>query len=250
MEAPTYVTLSAQIALQKQLEVVANNVANASTSGFKADRQLFQSYVDQLNVPGGNVSFVQDRATYIDRTAGPIQSTGNALDVAIQGDGYLSVQTAQGTQYTRDGRLQVAADGTLTDSGGRPVLSPDGTPIQLPPDYTNLEIKADGTTSATVNGVSQDVGQIGTFRPNDPQIVRKSGDGLFAASPNAMQSIETDDRSSRLIQGALEGSTVQPVKEIANMTELSRAYEQLQTLLSDDNDREAKMIQTLGAPAE
>jgi flagellar basal-body rod protein FlgF len=250
MEGPTYVTLSAQMALQKQLEVVANNVANASTSGFKADRQLFQSYVDRLNVPGGDIAFVQDRATYIDRTAGPIQPTGNMLDVAVRGDGYLSVQTAAGIQYTRDGRLQVAADGTLTDAAGRPVLSPDGEPMQLPSGYTNIEIKADGTVYATVNSVSQDVGQIGTFRPIDPQVLRKGGDGLLAAAPNAMQAIETGDPASRLIQGSLEGSTVQPIKEIANMTELSRAYEQLQTLLSDDNDREAKMIQILGAPAE
>ena len=113
MEGPTYVTLSAQVALE-QLEVVANNVANVSTSGFKADRQLFQSYVDQLNVPGDSISFVQDRATYIDQTAGPIQVTGNALDVAINGDGYLSVSTPKGTEYTRDGRLQTSADGTLT----------------------------------------------------------------------------------------------------------------------------------------
>jgi flagellar basal-body rod protein FlgF len=250
MESPTYVTLSAQVALQKQLEVVANNVANASTSGFKADRQLFQSYVDRLNVPGGKVAFVQDRATYIDRTAGPIQPTGNMLDVAVQGDGYLSVQTQQGTQYTRDGRLQVSADGTLTDSGGRPVLDPDGTPIQLPSAYTAVEIRGDGSISATVNSVAQQVGQIGTFRPNDPQTLRKSGDGLLVAPPGTMQAIETGDPNSRLVQGSLEGSTVQPVKEIANMTELSRAYEQLQTLLSDDNDREQKMIQTLGSPTE
>jgi flagellar basal-body rod protein FlgF len=248
MEGPTYVTLSAQIALQKQLEVVANNVANASTAGFKADRQLFQSYLERLKVPGGNIAFVQDRATYIDRTAGPISPTGNMLDVAVQGDGYLSVQTGQGTQYTRDGRLQVAADLTLTDSGGRPILSPDGTPIQLPSGYSAVDIRADGTILATVNGVSQNVGQIGTFRPQDPQTLRKSGNGLLVAPPNAMQAIDAGDPNSRLMQGSLEGSTVQTIKEIANMTELSRAYEQLQSLLSDDNDREAKMIQTLGTP--
>jgi flagellar basal-body rod protein FlgF len=250
MEGPTYVTLSAQVALQKQLDVVANNVANASTSGFKADRQLFQSYVDRLNVPGGNVAFVQDRATYIDRSAGPVELTGNMLDVAVQGDGYLSVETVQGTQYTRDGRLQVSADGTLTDSGGRPVLDPDGSPMQLPSDFSAVEIKADGTINATVAGVSQIVGQIGTFRPQDPQMLRKSGDGLLVAPPGTMQGIETGDPGSRLVQGSLEGSTVQPVKEIANMTELGRAYDQLQTLLSDDNDREQKMIQILGTPTE
>ena len=249
MEGPTYVTLSAQIALQKELDVVANNVANASTTGFKADRQLFQTYVDQLNVPGGNIAFVQDRATYIDRSAGPIQVTDNSLDVAVQGDGYLSVNSPQGTLYTRNGHLQVGQDGTLLDSSGRAVLSPDGTPIQLPDQYTDLQIQGDGTVNVRVNGAWQNVGQIGTFRPTDPLALRKTGDGLFTDPSNAMQPIESGDPESHLVQGALDGSTVQPVREIANMTELGRAYEQLSTLLSDDNDRERKMIAALGQPA-
>jgi flagellar basal-body rod protein FlgF len=249
MEGPTYVTLSAQIALRKQLEIIANNVANANTTGFKADRQLFQTYVDRLNVPGGNVAFVQDRATYIDREAGPIQTTDNKLDVAVQGDGYLSVDSPQGTLYTRDGHLQVSTDGTLQDSSGRSVLSPDGTPIQLPDQYTDLQILGDGTINASVNGTYQNVGQIGTFRPLDALTLRKTGDGLFTAPAGGMQPIDPDDPDSHLVQGALEGSTVQPVREIASLTELSRAYDQLETLIGDDNDRERKMISTLGQSA-
>ena len=248
MEGPTYVTLSAQIALQKELDVVANNVANASTAGFKADRQLFQSYIDNLNVPGGNIAFVQDRATYIDQAAGPIQATGNPLDVAIQGPGYLSVSTPQGVQYTRDGRLQAAPDGTLVNSAGQSVLGPDGTPLQLPDQYSQLQILGDGTINVRVQGAWQSVGQIGMFRPLDPMDVRKSGDGMLSGTPGTMQPVGPDSTETRMVQGSLEGSTVQPVKEIANMTELSRAYERLQTLLSDDNDREQKMIQTLGTP--
>jgi flagellar basal body rod protein FlgG len=158
------------------------------------------------------------------------------------------VSTSKGTEYTRDGRLQTSADGTLTDSGGRPVLGPDGSPITLPTGYSEIQIKSDGTINAVIAGVAQNVGQIGTFRPQSPQAMHKGGDGLFVADPGTMQAIESDDTKSRLVQNALEGSTVQPVKEIANMTQLSRAYEQLQTLLSDDNDREQKMIQTLGSP--
>ena len=101
MDATTYVTLSAQISLQKQLETVANNVANASTAGFKADRPLFQSYIDQASEPDGGVAFVQDAATYVDRSSGPIESTGNPLDIALNGDGYLAVATPQGTSDTR-----------------------------------------------------------------------------------------------------------------------------------------------------
>jgi flagellar basal-body rod protein FlgF len=251
MDNPTYVTLSAQLALQKQLEVVANNVANTNTSGFKADRQLFQSYVEQLDAPGGSIAFVQDRATYIDQQSGPLQSTGNPLDVAIQGAGYLAVAAPQGTLYTRDGRLHSAADGTLVDSGGRPVLAPDGTQIQLPENWTNLQILGDGTVMVTLPGpmaLPQVVGQIGAFLPNDPLGLRKSGSGLFTAPAGAMQPVDPDASDARIIQGVLEGSTVEPVKEIANMTQVSRAYEALAMLLGDDDERVRTMIQTLGTP--
>jgi flagellar basal-body rod protein FlgF len=249
MEGPTYVTLSAQIALRKQLEVVANNIANANTTGFKADRTLFQTYVERLAVPGNSIAFVQDRATYIDQENGPIQPTGNPLDVAVKGDAFLAVNAPEGTLYTRNGQLTVGQDGTLLDPGGRPVLGPDTQPIQLPQGFTNPEIKADGSISVTVNGTTQQVGQIGLFRPDDPLNLRKSGTGLFATPTGAMQPVDPGDPNARLVQGALEGSTVQTVKEIANLTDLSRAYDQLQTLLSDDNDREQKMIQTLGQTA-
>jgi flagellar basal-body rod protein FlgF len=97
--------------------------------------------------------------------------------------------------------------------------------------------------------VSQQVGQIGMFRPNDPLALRKAGGTLFSAPSGSMQSIGSGDRGSSIVQGGLEGSTVQPVAEIANLTELGRAYDRLQTLLSDDNDRQQKMIQTLGQSA-
>jgi flagellar basal-body rod protein FlgF len=246
MEGPTYVALSAQVALQRQLEVVANNVANASTTGYRADRQLFQSYLDRLAVPGGQVAFVQDRATYIDRTAGPLQTTGSPLDVAVQGDGFLAVTTKAGTTYTRDGRLHVSSDYTLVDVAGNPFQGEDGQPIQLPANFRDLTIRGDGSISVRVDGAEQEVGRLGSFRPADPLALRKAGNGQLTAPAGGMTAIETGDPNSSIVQGALEGSTVQPIVEIANMTELSRAYERLQTLLSDDNDRERKMIDQLG----
>jgi flagellar basal-body rod protein FlgF len=250
METPTYVTLSAQVALQRQLEVIANNVANASTTGYRADRQLFSTYVEQLPNAGDAVSFVQDRATYIDQTDGPIQPTGNPLDVAVHGGAYLAVTTPQGTTaYSRDGRMHLGTDGTLLDSKGNAVQSSDGQPIQLPDIYDNLVIRGDGSVTVTVNNRAQEVGQIGLFHATDQLSLRKSGDNMLTAPPGAMQPLDQGDPSARLVQGSLEGSTVQPVKEIANMTELSRAYDRLQTLLSDDNDRESKMIDALGHPS-
>ncbi|MBV9829038.1 MAG: flagellar basal-body rod protein FlgF [Alphaproteobacteria bacterium] len=248
MEGPTYVALSAQVALQKQLDAVANNIANINTTGFKGDRQLFQSYVERLNVPGGAVSFVQDRATYIDRKEGEINLTQNPWDVAIKGDAYLGVTSGSDTLYTRDGHLQLGQDGTLMSSNGLPVVGPDKQPIQIPPNAADPEIKADGSITVQINGVTQQIGQLGMFRASDPLSMRKSGNSMLSAPSGAMVPVENGDANASIVQGGLEGSTVQPVAEIANLTELSRAYDRLQTLLSDDNDREQKMIQTLSQP--
>lgn len=246
MESPTYITLSAQLALREKLNITANNVANASTAGYKADRPLFQSYVENLNTPGDQVAFVQNRATYIDRTAGPIQRTDNPLDVAIQGDGYLAVKSASGREFTRDGKLQVSPDGMLVDGGGRPVLSGDGSTIQFPQGASDIKIRGDGTVSVRADGAVQDIGQIGLFHTANATALRKTGSGLFDGATAGMKPVDPGDTSNRLVQGAIEGSTVQPVTELANMTELSRAYERLQQLLSQDDSREQNMIQTLG----
>lgn len=246
MESPTYVTLSAQVAMQSQLAVIANNIANSSTAGYKTDRELFQAYEAPLKTPGNSVAFVQDRATYIDRSAGALLSTDSPLDLAIKGNGYLAVQTPEGRQYTRDGKLQIGPDGTLQDVGGRPVLTGDGSPIQLPPNATNITIKGDGSISLMANGVSQQVGQIGLFKAGRDVGVRKTGAGLIDGANAGMTTVDPADVSTRLVQGSLEQSTVQPVVELTRMQDLTQAYDRLQKLISDDNDRTSQMIQQLG----
>jgi flagellar basal-body rod protein FlgF len=247
MDATSYVTLSAQIALEKQLDTVANNVANTSTSGFKADRPLFQSYIDRVSATPNDsgVAFVQDAGTYIDRSSGSMENTGNPMDIALDGQGYLGVNTPDGPMYSRDGHLKVGADNTLLGAGGLPVLGSDGSPIQIPDGYAELQIKADGSIKAMVNQRLVDVAQIGVFKPDDPNSLRKDGNGLLTAPQGTMQPVTPNDGGARVVQGSLEGSTVKPMVEIANMTELSRAYDRLNSLLSDENDREQKMIDTL-----
>jgi flagellar basal-body rod protein FlgF len=246
MDTTTYVALAAQVALQKELETVANNVANSNTAGFKADRSFFESFLEPLDGPGGGVSFVQDAATYIDQASGPIEVTGNPLDIALDGEGYFAVAATVGTEYSRNGHLRVGPDGTLVDASGRTVLGADSAPIQMPDGFEDPEIKNNGKLIVTVNGRQQDVGQIGVFRATNPNLVRKAGDGLLTAPQSEMQPITPDDGGARIVQGSVEGSTVQPMKEIANMTELTRAYERLQTMLQNESDRERKMIDTLG----
>jgi len=250
MEGPSMVGLSGQMALRQQLDVVANNVANASTTAYRGDRTLFQSHVTRLAVPGREVAFVQDRATYVDTRPGSIAATGNPLDVAIDGDAFLAVDRPgnAGRGYSRDGRLRIAADGTLSDAGGRPVLDEGGGRIQMPERIAGVEIRADGTILATNEGRAEQVGKIGLFRVGDMRAIRKGGDGLMEIPPAELRPVEAGARDVRLVQGALESSGVQPIAEIANLTALQRAYDNVQRIVADDDSRIRKMIEALGRP--
>lgn len=248
MDGPGIIGLSGQMALRQQLDVTANNLANANTTAFRGDRTLFQSHVSRLDVPGRQVAFVQDRATYVDARQGAVAPTGNPLDLAIDGEAYLAVERPNGGRgYTRDGRLKADAANTLVDSGGRAVLDEGGRRIQLPEGASRLEIRADGTIFATVAGDrAEQVGRIGLFRGADPRALRKAGNGLLDI-PGA-QPVPANAPGIRLVQGALEGSTVQPVLELANLTTLQRAYEGIQRLVSEDDSRLRRMIETIGRP--
>ncbi len=250
MEGPSMVGLSGQMALRAQLDVVANNVANANTTAYRGDRTLFQSHVSRLAVPGREVAFVQDRATYVDTRAGSISSTGNPLDVAIDGEAFLAVERRgnAGRGYTRDGRLKIAPDGTLSDSSGRPVLDEGGGRILLPERFSSLEIRADGTMLATSEGRAEQVGRIGLFRPGDVRAIRKGGDGLLEIPQADIRPVEPGARDARLVQGALESSSVQPIAEIANLSVLQRTYDNVQRIVSEDDSRIRKMIEALGRP--
>jgi flagellar basal-body rod protein FlgF len=111
-----------------------------------------------------------------------------------------------------------------------------------------VQTKSNGNIKVLVNNRQQDIAQIGVFKSTNPIAIRKGGDGLLTAPDGNMQPVTPDEGGARIVQGSLEGSTVQPMKEIANMTELSRAYERLQTVLSNESDREQKMIDALGRP--
>jgi flagellar basal-body rod protein FlgF len=250
MDGPSIIALSGQVALQHQLDTVANNVANMNAAGFRGDRMLFQSFISRLAVPGRQVAFVQDRATYVDATQGPIESTGNPLDIAINGEGFLAVQRPgdAGRGYTRDGRLKVSPSRTLVDNAGRPVLDDGGTPILIPERTSRLEIRAEGTIIATIDRRPQQVGRIGLSRAGDPRAVRKAGDGLFDIPTADLRPVDPLARSTRIVQGSLETSNVRPVQEIANLTDLQRSYERMQKIMTDDDGRLHKMIDALGRP--
>ena len=149
MQNALLVGLSRQIALARELDVVANNIANLNTTGYKADGSLFEEYLvpaARADQTGSRVSFVRDRGTWHDMSQGAIEHTGNPLDVAIDGNGFLVVQTPRGERYTRNGALQINATGQLVTSDGDPVLG-DGGPIALQPTDRQVSISHDGTIS-------------------------------------------------------------------------------------------------------
>ncbi|MBK1659940.1 flagellar hook basal-body protein [Paracraurococcus ruber] len=244
MDGPSIIGLSGQVALQRQLDAVANNIANASTAGYRGDRTLFQSHVQRLAVPGGQVSFVEDRATYIDPSQGRLTTTGNPLDVAIDGEGFLAVERRNGPPgYTRDGRLRVAPDRTLVDGAGRPVLDDGNGRILMPDRASKIEVREDGTMIATVDGRPELVARLGLFNAADLRAVRKGGDGLLDIPQAQLRPVDPATRAARFAQGTLEDSTVQPVAELASLSDIQRSYERMQRIVSDDQDRLRRMIE-------
>jgi len=169
---------------------------------------------------------------------GDLRVTGAALDLAIEGEGFFALQSADGPLLTRAGAFQRGPDGALVTSAGLPVLDAGEAPILLPPDAGEVTVARDGTIS--IDGAP--FGQIGVFTAA-PEALSRVGGAAFTSSAG----IEALP-APRVMQGALEGSNVDAVSEIARMIEVSRAYERAQGMLSDDNDRVRETVRTLGEP--
>lgn len=247
MDGPGIIALSGQIALQSHVDVVANNVANMNAPGYRGDRMLFQSFISRLDVHGRQVAFVHDRATYVEATQGPIEATGNPLDLAVNGEGYFSIErpNGEGTGYSRDGRFKVGSDRTLVDNLGRAVLADDGSRISVPERASRIEIRADGQIIATVDRRTQTVARIGLTKPQNPHAIRKMGDGLYDIPQDQRQPVDPLSLATRIAQGSLERSAVSPILEVSNLSDLQRTYDRMQKIIADDDQRLRRMIDTL-----
>lgn len=244
MDNAQLISLSRQMALQRQMDVVANNLANINTTGFKSENMLFEDYLMPKaadNVFTGSdttLHFTDDWATRHDMEVGPIESTGNPLDVAISGPAFLSVQTPSGERYTRNGALQIDAGGTLVDLNGNPVLSTSG-PVQFDSSDADISISAEGTIS-TSNGTK---GTLKLSEFGDPQILAHEGDNYFSG-PSGNPATQ-----SRVVQGALERSNVSGVAEMVSMIRVQRAYQTLASIMERQDQLKQTAIQQLGATA-
>ncbi len=231
IENTAYINLSRQMALEREMAVIANNIANVSTTGYKGEDMVFHEFLVEPKNAKSPISFVLDFGTTRDFAQGEARRTDNPLDVMIFGKGFLSVDSGGGVMYTRQGNLRVNNQGELTTPGGFRVLSEGGQPIVLDAEDPVLEIARDGTNSDST-GI---IGKIGVFRFVNEQDLEPRGDGLYASggSPELAE-------DPGLLPGYVEGSNVNPVQEITRMIELSRQFQAIHTMM----DREANMRNT------
>ena len=250
MQNALLVGLSRQVALGRELDVIANNIANLNTSGFKSDGAVFEEFISPTaradNFPAADrrVSFVQDRATWIDLSQGPLERTGNSLDVAINGSGFLVVQTPSGERYTRNGALQINNSGELVTAEGYQVLGEAG-PITFQPKDRNITISQDGTISAREGSNTATESQRGQLRVvsfDQPGRLQKGGAGVFLAPAGLTPQA---DKLSRVMQGSVEKSNVRSVMEMTRMIEVTRSYTQIATLLSQQSELQRTAIEKL-----
>ena len=226
------------MAVNRELEVVANNLANMSTTAFKAERMMFDEALRKAGA-SDEISFVVDRASYTDYQTGPLIRTQNQFDIAINGEGWLSVDTPNGVQYTRDGRLVVSPAGELTALDGSPVLGQGGAPIIIPiEEIGNVAIGQDGSITA---GEIQ-IGRIEVFQFENEQNLNRQADGRYTAAQGEARPAE---RTS-ILQGAIEGSNVNPIFEVTRLIELSRSYENASRAATDMHDQKKDAINRLG----
>jgi flagellar basal-body rod protein FlgF len=250
MENALLVGLSRQMALSRELDIVANNIANIDTTGFKADNAAFSQFL----MPGANdgqftgndrrISFVEDRASWTDMSAGALSRTGNPLDVAIDGKAYFVVQTAAGQRYSRNGAFSINSTGQLVTSAGDQVLGTGG-PITF--QVTDHDVSISGSGIVTVRdgaGTTDAVrGQLQIVGFDQPQRLQKDGASTFLA-PDGVNAGPAP-RGARVVQGALEKSNVNAVAEMARMIEITRSYSDIAAILQQQGDQRRNALQQL-----
>jgi flagellar basal-body rod protein FlgF/flagellar basal-body rod protein FlgG len=241
MENTALVGLSAQVALRRELDVVANNIANLNTTGYKADAAAFEEYLSPVarenRFAGADrrLRFVQDRATWHDLGQGALQQTGNPLDLAIDGTAFFAVQTPRGERYTRAGALQIDAQGRLVTVDGSPVLG-DAGPIVFQPLDRDIVVTADGriTVAEGANNKTESLrGKLRLVGFAQPARLQKDGANTFLAPQGMAPQV---DAKAKVVQGALEKSNVNGVLEMTRLIEITRSYTQISNLLQQQSE--------------
>lgn len=235
MSETALIKLSRLVALRRELDTVANNVANASTTGFKAQRAAFKEFLkpieqaDPVAKPERPVSMVHATAGFTDLSRGAVEPTGSELDVAIDGNAFFVIQTAKGERYTRNGSFTLDSSGRLVNQQGQPVLGSSGS-IIVPAEDGPATVNADGTVSTRV-GIR---GKLRLAYFESPQRLVPEGANTLRSDE---QPVDRPVGAVRLVPRSLERSNVQPLVEMSRLVEITRAYELVSGMLKQDGDK-------------
>jgi flagellar basal-body rod protein FlgF len=236
MENATYAALTRQAGLMAEMRAVANNIANANTTGYRAEGVVFSEFIRDLGPDAPSLSMAAARVRDTVLAQGSMAQTGGPFDLAVEGEGFFLIRTPQGDRLTRAGSFTPNENGDLVTLDGYPVLDAGQAPVFIPQGVGPVGIAPDGTISA--NGTP--VGQIGLFVPTDPGAMTRE-DGVRFASTSGYEPAQ----GSRMLQGFLEDSNVESVLEVSRMIEVQRAYELGQGFLEREDDRIRSVIQML-----
>jgi flagellar basal-body rod protein FlgF len=244
MENTSLIAVSRQAVLRRSMDVIANNLANMNTTGFKGEKMMFIEHLVRSRggerIGGDKLAFVRDIATAKDLSEGAFKKTGNPLDLAISGDGFFVLGTPGGERYTRNGNFQMDSTGQLVTRNGDPVLSDSGEPFFMSPEDTSIDVAPDGTLS-TENGV---LGKMAVVSFANKQAMRVVAGGMYSTAQGA-----TPVEQPTIMQGMLEGSNVKPIAEMTRMIQVARSYESTKSFVGREDERMKEMIKEFARPA-
>jgi flagellar basal-body rod protein FlgF len=239
MQSGLYVALSAQVALERRMTTIATNVANMNTAGYRADHVTFEAIISRTT--DKPVAFASTGNTYISRLGGAMTKTDNPLDVAVQGDGWLAIQTPRGVAYTRDGRMQMKDTGELVTLNGYPVLDAGNSGLVIDPNAGPPSISHDGMVSQ--NG--RQVGALGLFTIDANADLNRFDNS--AVIPDQPATPTLDFSSNGIVQGYVEGANVNPVLEMTKLIMVTRAFDSVSNAIETSEASLQDAIKTLGA---
>lgn len=238
MQTALPVALSAQLALEKRLDTIAHNIANARTAGFRAEEVKFEALISKVGPEP--VAFASEGTTYLSTRAGEMTETGNTLDMAVSGDAFFAIQGPDGPVYTRDGRMRISTEGTVETLNGYPILDVGGGPLQVDPNAGPIAIARDGMLSQNGN----QLGAVGLFTiPPGAKLTRFENSGVIPDRA-AIPILEFGDVG--VMQGFVEGSNVNPVLEISRLIALQRAFESASNLVQTSERTLDDAVKNLG----
>jgi flagellar basal-body rod protein FlgF len=235
MDTPGYIVLSRLAAQSRATDVLAANIANAGTPGFKASQTIFAQHIARQSgaetpAGGDQLAFTQDRATWRNMAAGSLRQTGNPLDLALGSDGFFAVETPRGERFTRAGHFTLSPDSRVVDAEGNAVLGEGGQPLTLPPGDVRIEVKGDGTLQSE----SGPIGRLRVVRFEDAQRLQAEGSRLFNA-PQGVDALPVE--APGVVQGAVEESNVSPVAELTRLTAGLREFQFAAQFIEKESER-------------